>query len=575
MKLLDSLSQFRSTMRSDESFALFVKVAAAVARGETPQNPIARTISDIDLDTLIATSQRLLSEAPSERFAAIMDYVDALILGASNHGPDVWIRKGACLQLTKLIGDAPQVRFSFGMSLRPCMTFLASKRDQGTTATAEFCSPNTDECDFASDLAAIADLESHLTIVQAMPWDDHTTRKDAIEVILPPFGLDVSKYETLPQSLLSFLDLDERQSVRLNCETASISNALQRTLNRVIISTSDGELFRMVGTEKVARRNLIDSGRLKAVMAVPSGMMFANTGIKTNLVVIDPADKKADTVRLVDLGHATVTQKGRRGRLEVADDADWRALLDSQGSEDPTLVRDVDLDKVMANNTVLVPVRYLNSGARDRIDALLAKSDVAALEDIVELIRPVTISEDEEGEYTLFEAAPGDVNKRGFIAEPRREISVSRPKYNKAFNQQLRPGDVLLSIKGNVGITALAPDDVPKEGESVIWTSGQSMMILRPKQRIHVSSLALFEYLSNATVREHLQSIAGGTAIQTLAMKDIKSLPIPVPDDKTLADVEAGFAERQKLFDQIDALEHAVAKTRNQSWPHKVLFEGG
>lgn len=66
-----------------------------------------------------------------------------------------------------------------------------------------------------------------------------------------------------------------------------------------------------------------------------------------------------------------------------------------------------------------------------------------------------------------------------------------------------------------------------REGEDTIWTAGQSLMILRPKTRVNMSSLALYEYLSNDTVQDYIKSIAGGAVIQTLAMKDHKRVCDP------------------------------------------------
>lgn len=576
MKLFETLDILRPSLSPDEAFEAFIRLAANICLGREPEDFKAPTKPRVDqdaLDILATAARQLLAEPAAVRFASVMAGIDTLVLNTGKRGTGIWIRKASCKQLLNLIGDSASVRFSFGMSLRPCLTYLSEMGERSHPTKAEFWSQNLDECSIAKDLSVIFGFAEKLKIVEAMPWQVSQAEPADCEVIMPPFGMDVSKTSALPQRLMAALDLDEKRSVRLNCETVAITNALESDAARLIISTSDGELFRMVGTEKTARRNLVDSGRLAAVLAVPSGMMFTNTGIKTNLLILSPDSDNANTTRFIDLGHEEVTESGQRGRLEVAKDAEWGGLLDAEEASDRTFIRDVDREEIIENNTVLVPERYLNSGARERIDALLARSDVATLEDIVELIRPVTISEDIEGEYTLLEAAPGDLNARGFIGKPRREINANRPKYNKAFNQQLRPGDVLMSIKGSVGITALVPDDVPKEGATVIWTSGQSMMILRPKKRLQISSLALFEYLSNATVQEHLQSLAGGSAIQTLAMKDIKSLPIPVPDAGALTEIERSFAERQTFYDKIEDLEEAVTRSRHNSWPHSDLGE--
>jgi hypothetical protein len=100
-------------------------------------------------------------------------------------------------------------------------------------------------------------------------------------------------------------------------------------------------------------------------------------------------------------------------------------------------------------------------------------------------------------------------------------------------------------------------------------------MILRPKRRLGLSPIALYEYLTNEVVQEHLRSLAGGAAIQTLNMKDIKSFPVPIPDKETIDQVEAEHARRQALHDKIDELTASLAQDRARSWPHDELRAGG
>jgi len=303
-------------------------------------------------------------------------------------------------------------------------------------------------------------------------------------------------------------------------------------------------------------------------------MMFTNTSIKGSLIIISAERDRHDHVSFGDLGHKKLSQPGLRGRSDVGEGVNWNRVMFSDMTSDKTLLRHVSRDEIYENNMVLTPDRYLNVGAKERLDHFLSRAGAdahAELADLVEMIRPVSLTQDDEGECTLYEASPGDLNERGYVSIPGRTIAVDRGKYNKASNQQLRPGDVLLSIKGNVGVVAMVPPDAPKEGEAGIWTAGQSMMILRPKKRVSMSSLALYEYLSNDTVQEFLKSLAGGAGIQNLAMKDLKSFPVVMPDDEAIRQVEASFSDRQAILDQIGELQAKLVDVRDQGWPHLHL----
>jgi type I restriction-modification system DNA methylase subunit len=569
MKIQDLLHQTRDTMRPEESYALLVAITAKLKSGGsldeiTASQPRHREI----LPLLEGSAKALLALDTAERFRTLTSVFESPAAERTDFG---WLRAEAVGQIIDMIDGAMSVRFSHMASFVPCLTYAHRMSLTGKSPSVRFTWVNEGECQLMRDMATALDLEDIITVELAWPWERRKSCDADVEIVLPPFNMPIKHLETIPDHTLGLLGFQKGRKARLNGETVSIADAIENTRGRVILCVPEGELFRMVGAEPVARRALLDSGRLQAVMGVPSGMMFANTWIKTSLLVISAAEASSDTVRFVDLGHHTLSQKGRRGRAEILDDVSWREVLNGEVPDDQTLARDVVRDEIIENNTVLVPERYLNVGTREQIDALLAQSDVAELSEVVELIRPVTISADEEGEYTLFEAAPGDVNERGFVSTPKREITVDRAKFNKALNQQLRPGDVLLSIKGTVGVVGLVADDAPREGEDTIWTAGQSLMILRPKKRVSMSNLALYEYLSNDIVQDYIKSIAGGAAIQTLAMKDLKGLAIPMPDEETIKSIEEGFAERQAIFDEIDEMKMKLEEVRSRGWPHDLL----
>ncbi|WP_417256163.1 N-6 DNA methylase [Celeribacter halophilus] len=569
MKLQDLLHQTRDTMRPVEAYTLLIAIAAKLKSGGSLDEITARLSRHREvLPLLEGSAKALLALDTAERFRTLTSFFDFPEAERTDFG---WLRAEAVGQIIDMIDGALSVRFSHMSSFVPCLTYAHRMSLTGKSPSVRFTWINEGECQMMRDMATALDLEDIITVELAWPWERRKSCDADVEVVLPPFNMPIKHLETIPDHTLRLLGFQKGQKARLNGETVSIADAIENTRGRVILCVPEGELFRMVGAEPVARRALLDSGRLQAVMGVPSGMMFANTWVKTSLLVISAAEASSDTVRFIDLGHHTLSQKGRRGRAEILDDVSWREVLNGEVPDDQTLARDVVRDEIIENNTVLVPERYLNVGTREQIDALLAQSDVAELSEVVELIRPVTISADEEGEYTLFEAAPGDVNERGFISTPKREITVDRAKFNKALNQQLRPGDVLLSIKGTVGVVGLVADDVPREEEDTIWTAGQSLMILRPKKRVSMSNLALYEYLSNDTVQDYIKSIAGGAAIQTLAMKDLKGFAIPMPDEETIKSIEEGFAERQAIFDKIEEMKMKLEEVRSRGWPHDLL----
>ena len=571
MKISELLDQVRGDMTETSSFFALLEIAANLKTGTYQSTELRFSNRARHSETLhlLEGAAKVLNEANRDaRFSSISAFLDS---AADRMTGEFWIRKDACDQILNLVDHASTVRFSFSNALRPCLTYAYRSDIAGKQARLSFCSINAEHGHILHNILDVLEVGTPVSIETAWPWQRSEHGMSQVEVSFPAFGANMTSTDDVPHATLSGLGLREAKNARLSMESLAIADALEHTKGKVIMSVSDGALFRMVGTEPVARRNLLDSGRLQAVLSVPTGLMFTHTALKTNILVLNAVNKPSSHLRFADLGHESLTHKGQRGRYDVETDVNWATTLISAPPADRTLLQDIDHDEIHANNVVLLPDRYLNVGAKERLDLFLGQSDVAELEELVEMIRPTSLTQDDEGEYTLFEASPSDLNERGFIGQPRRTITVERAKYNKAFNQQLRSGDVLLSIKGNVGVVAMVSSDVPKEGEKEIWTAGQSMMILRPKKRVSMSSLALYEYLSNRTVQEFLKSLAGGTSIPSLAMKDLKSFPVVMPDQETIDMVQAGFAERQAILDQIEELKMKLEDVRDESWPHNHL----
>lgn len=569
MKVHEILDQFRLVRNVPEGLSAFLEITSNLVDGKRPLEELdsARTIRREVAQILEGVGRALLGTARQERYRTLSELIDA---AADYHG-EGWIRPEASLKIIDMIGEATSVRFSYPWSMRPCLDYTMALALNGRASQISFVTPNSEQARIMGDILSILDLGAAVSIETGWGWERQEVSSAAVEVMFPPFGMTVNDDDTIPERTLASLGLERRKIGRLLSETLAIADATAMTRGRVIISTTTGTMFRMVGSETVARDNLIRSDRLQAIMGVPSGMMYTNMGIPTLLVTFSTTGAKRNMVRFVDLGHELVASKGRRGRFEILPDTSWANLAAGEKVADRGLARDVSIEEIRENNLVLTPSRYLSNGARERIDALLAKHDVAALEKLVEFIRPVSISEDEGGEFMLLEAMPSDIGPDGFIGEPKRAVRVSTAKYNKARNQRLIPGDVLIAVKGTVGSVGLVPEGIPEENAETIWTAGQSMMILRATRRGGIAALALYEYLSDETVQEHIHALAGGSVIQSIGMKDLKALTIPLPDADTLREMHKGFQRQHEILAQIEELRKQLEDERAACWPHREL----
>ena len=577
MKIQDIIRSLRgSEIQPLDAFWAMIELAAnrereALPTAELRHGHLLKT--DAIRIPLEGAAELFMKESRQARYNAIVSFLDQ---AASTSRDQFWIRQETSELLTGLICGSKSVRFSFPGAFRPWLAY-AFHAAGGPDPLEIYFSTGSAELEHAScDLMSVLGLEGPAADAR-LPWDRDVSVPVDFEVMLPPIGMQLRDLDAVPTRILSLLGMASKLTSRLNAETLSILHALENHETRTLILVSEGELFRMVGAEAIARRQLVESGRLEAVLGVPPGLFYTATMVKLGLLTVSPGTTRRETVRFVDLGHEDLSYRGTRGRFEFSFDpgAKTADLISGSAPVDTTVGRDVSYDEILAHNSVLTPERYLNSGLRDRIDRLMQDADAASLPDVVEMIRPTNLQKSQEEDYTIFEASPGDIGERGYLDQPGRSFSVDRATYTRALNQRVHPGDVLLSIKGTIGVVGLVPEDVPREGETTIWTAGQSLMILRPKKRGGMNPIVLYEYLTDETVQEFIKSLAGGSVIQNLAMKDLKAFPVPIPDKQIMDEVEARFIARQALLDEVEAIQERIKAERAEQWPHAQLTRAG
>ena len=517
-------------------------------------------------DTLIRVAAQALIDAPLDQR---MLNLSALLESGSNRiFGDTWLRLDAAQELVELIGDASRVRFSYPASIRPALIFAMQRQNKSARSIIEYAGWDSDKT-LISQLATILKLD--IVISDSHPWARSGRGVFDVELTMSPFGIDMSRFSDIPDATLSRLGVTGDRHGRLSAESVGIADAIEHSKGRVILAVSEGALFRAVGVEAIARAELVQSGRLQAVMAIGQSMIFQNTTINSSLLLLSPRGNSHTSIRFVNLADDQFASRRERGRLEIRPEIRWASLESRQLSGTETFARDIDLQSIIAEDFTLTAERYLDRHARDAIAQLLAKSKTIELADLVEIIRPTPLTHIEGGEYTIQEAAPSDIADDGYVSDPSRNITIDRVQFRKAFNQQLRSGDVLIAFKGNVGKAGIVSDIVLSDRASSVWTAGQSLMILRLKAHHNLSPRTLFEFLSNEVVQEHLKSLAGGSAIQTIAMKDLKNLAIPIPDMETQTMIEIDVAKRQELYEKIEQLKAEVSSMRRSGWPHLKL----
>ena len=110
----------------------------------------------------------------------------------------------------------------------------------------------------------------------------------------------------------------------------------------------------------------------------------------------------------------------------------------------------------------------------------------------------------------------------------------------------IQSGDVLLTIVGTIGRTAVVPNDCEK------FMLQRSVCVMKPKECVNPEFLALI--LNSPSLFEWIMDHASGTAQKGIYLKTVKQIPITLP---SIEEQRRIVTKINQLFEQIDFAEKA------------------
>jgi type I restriction-modification system DNA methylase subunit len=369
-------------------------------------------------------------------------------------------------------------------------------------------------------------------------------------VTLPPFGMRVQTGE----------------QKGLPLEAAQIERLAPRATRSFTTIVTDGLLFRENRQETALRQNLIE--RYEAtVMSLPGGIFVPASGIQASIVRLERNPSERSVV-MVDGRSMEKPSTGKALEQQIA-----RHLETFQGlrprDEDRGVV--IEWDELQASNFSLLPERYVKSESLARIEDSLRDRPTATLEQIATIERakaPVQMRDPrEDPPLTAMEIAPSDL-EGGIVRTPRRQLAFEEDQRSTIAKVTVEPGDVLVSIKGNVGRVGLVGlgaslAEVMKDP----WVVSQSLAIIRLKAGGPISSPEVLNAILTAPwVQEKLESMSGGATVRTLPISALRSLSIPIPTREAADRAAQDLADVSELRARVADLVRNIDETQSAIW---------
>lgn len=231
--------------------------------------------------------------------------------------------------------------------------------------------------------------------------------------------------------------------------------------------------------------------------------------------------------------------------------------------------------ELIAGKWNLCPKRYVGNSKKIAISEKL-KLEGIPLQSFVNFIRcsPLITNDLQQGER-VFEANVSDINEIGILEEPAKTSILSDLSQEsdrvaeRVKSQQLKKFDIVIALKGNAGKIGLVYGNPENP-----WFAGQSFCILRPKfpEKPESTSMMiyLFRFLRSSFIQAYFSKLKSAQAHKTLAISDLKNIPIINPSYDMFSESYANFDREIEIMKEIKKLKSELSEIKNDSYLEKT-----
>lgn len=140
-------------------------------------------------------------------------------------------------------------------------------------------------------------------------------------------------------------------------------------------------------------------------------------------------------------------------------------------------------------------------------------------------------------------------------------LRISPEIEEKYQRTRLKGGEILLTVVGTAGRVAVAPPTFAG------WNVARAIAVIRPRHDVGADWLKI--WLESTAAQAYLDARANTTVQKTLNLKDVRSLPVPLPPDEIRQGILSAILPLENririLREQNETLE-AMARTIFKSW---------
>jgi len=370
-------------------------------------------------------------------------------------------------------------------------------------------------------------------------------------VILPPW------YSRIDRDMHRALEFSSFYIKPSSIESYYIQKALRNTKSRVVVVMPPGFLFKTAGTDQDLKKYLIEEGLIEGIIKLPA-RLFSTTGVMPAVMIINKMNR-TDKILFVDATSEKYYEEVSRSLNKLRNiESIIKLILNKEDTSDSRLI---DNETLRENEYNLDPNRYVLSSEEEKLYKILKEENTRALGDLVNIKRAQSVKGEEEGSKVK-EVNPADIDKTGYLKNPKKEVMLSIETESKFAKQKLQPGNIVLAVKGSVGRVGMIPEDVENN-----WYAGQSFVVLEVKKDSPIKDpIVLYRYLASDLAQSQLLSKAAGATVKLIKMNDIKSMPIIVPTMEEQDKIIENQRNIERLYQTIEQTNEKISDLRSEYW---------
>jgi hypothetical protein len=334
----------------------------------------------------------------------------------------------------------------------------------------------------------------------------------------------------------------------------AVISAVGSSIRRLIALVPSSLLYR-TGKAADFRSELLTSGRLEAVLELPSGVTPLATHPYSLLILRLSGEPSADAsvVVMALAERPTIATRGRGRRIEVESSRTLaRCIFNGIDGRvtDSNTSRTLTREEILRSGSLLPRMLLAGSESAEEV-----AENSARLRELVDIIRPSSMLVDARG---LGASLSTESIVRAFPYV--RIVETTQDETRKAEQASIsetaadiQPGDIVMVAKGAVGAMGLVEETYA--GRVLV---PNSCLILRPK--IGNYSGALYLFFKSRLGAERLRQIVTGSTARNIRLSDLGELVVPLPSERACIEAKDALRAINERTLEIERLDEERAR---------------